>query len=143
MWRAMLSDKTKKPSFRQISPIVYWSSWSFALLNILFLSPTFFIERSNSGLALVGQVPSVVWGIIFIIMGFGMIIALLRNHWILIKIMLMAGLTVKALFAWALMFTLFSSTSNLGVVGVWFGMMVWQSLCIIYFTPEMKHVRIK
>lgn len=138
-----LSDKTKLPPFRQVSPLVYYSSWAFAVMNLFFLAPTFFFTNGNAGLALVGLVPSQLWGVVFVLLGIVMIVGLIRNNWLLIKMMLGGGLIVKAMFAWALVFTLFASFSNLGIIGVWFGMMVWQGLCIIYFTPEMKHVRLK
>jgi hypothetical protein len=136
---SQIIDKNKKPPFKQVSPIVYWSSWAFAVMNILFLAPDFFVSKSNTGLSLVGLIPSTVWGFIFLGLGLSMISGLLRNCWRTIRIMLTIGLFVKAMFAWALVFTLFSSFASRAVVGIWIGMMVWQALCIIYFSPEMKH----
>lgn len=136
MWRA----KNNMPPFKKVSPMVYFSCWAFASINIFFLAPAFFFANGNKGLVLVGALPSILWGIIFLLMGGFMIGALLVNQWNMIKIMLVLGLFIKSLFAWALVFTVFASFGNIGIVGVWFGLMTWQALCIVYFTPEMKHV---
>lgn len=136
----LLSEKINKPPFRHISPMVYWSGWAFSGINMFFLAPAFFVAHSNTGLPLVNLVPSVVWGCIFLSIGIVMVTGLLKNIWPLIKFMMIAGLMVKAAFAWALTLTLFVSVQSIGVVGVWLGMMVWQALCLIYFTPEMKNV---
>lgn len=138
-----ITDRTKLPSFKQVSPWVYYSCWSFAMLNLLFLAPAFFFGESSAGLSLVQYIPSVMWGVVFVSFGVAMIYGLLVNNWKVIKLFLALGLIVKALFAWALVFTLFSNFANIGVIGVWFGLMVWQSLCIVYFTPEMHHVRLQ
>jgi hypothetical protein len=60
------------------------------------------------------------------------------NWWQVIKLVLSAGLFVKALFAWALVFSLFHDWRSIGVVGIWFSLMIWQGLCVRYFTPEIK-----
>lgn len=65
--------------------MVYFSCWAFAVINILFLAPAFFFANSNEGLVLVGAVPSFVWGIIFLGMGFSMIGALLVNQFHIYK----------------------------------------------------------
>lgn len=135
MWRT----RKNMPSFKKVSPLVYFSCWSFAILNIFFLSPTFFFTNGNAGLVLVGAVPSVLWGLVFLALGLSMITALLMNQWNIIRLLLTCGLLTKSMFAWALVFTLFASFANIGIVGVWFGLMAWQSLCIVYFTPEMKY----
>lgn len=137
-WKALTVSQTlSKPPFRRVSPLVYASAWTFALLNIFFLAPAFLIGTGARGLSLVGLVPSKVWGIIFILMGVGMIYSLVTNKWAFIKNFLITGLAVKAMFAWALVFTLTLSLSNIGVVGIWIALMVWQGLCVIYFTPLM------
>lgn len=130
--------QVRKPAFRVISPWVYFSSWSFAILNIVFFAPTFIYANGSQGLVLVGLIPSFIWGIVFIILGISMIFGLLSNRWGVIKTMLGFGLFVKALFAWALVFTFFIHPETLGVVGIWLGIMVWQGLCIIYFTPVLR-----
>jgi hypothetical protein len=108
------------------------------MMNILFFAPTFIMANGSQGLVLVGVLPSFIWGVVFITLGCVMIYGLLSNKWNVIKAVLGVGLFVKALFAWALVFTFFIHPSSLGIIGLWFGVMVWQSLCIIYFTPVIR-----
>lgn len=137
-WKAVIVSLAHKPPFRLISPLVYFSSWSFGVMNLFFFSPTFVFADGSKGLILVGAVPSVVWGLVFISLGSSMIYGLLANKWIVIKSVLGAGLFVKALFAWGLIFTFFIHPESLAIIGLWFGIMVWQGLCIIYFTPGIN-----
>lgn len=124
-----------RPPFKKVSPMVYVSAWAFALLNLLFLAPAFFYGPGATGLSLVSFVPSKLWGVIFASMGVTMIYALIINWWQLIKQIFLVGLFIKAMFAWALFFTLTASIANIGIVGVWLALMTWQALCVIYFTP--------
>lgn len=76
-------------------------------------------------------------------LGLAMLFSLIANNWKLIKIVLVVGLLAKAMFAWALLFTLFASIASLGVTGIWFALMFWQVLCIAYFTPEVKNAPLR
>lgn len=107
-------------------------------MNIVFFAPTFILANGSQGLILVGVIPSSIWGVVFILLGAAMVYGLLFNKWNIIKGTLGVGLFVKALFAWALVFTFFIHPSSLGIIGLWFGIMAWQSLCIIYFTPVLR-----
>lgn len=135
MLRPINRNSKTRPHFGKISPMVYASAWCFAVINIFFLAPAFFFGNGAKGLSLVGLVPSNTWGMLHIFMGCNMMFALYTNSWSWIKYMLIFGLLVKSMFAWALTATLFISIANIGIVGIWFGLMAWQSLCIIYFTP--------
>jgi hypothetical protein len=104
-------------------------------MNGLFFSPTFMFADGSRGLILVGAIPSVVWAVVFVSLGISMVYGLLSNKWTVIKAALAAGLFVKALFAWGLIFTFFIHPESLAIIGLWFGIMVWQALCIIFFTP--------
>lgn len=137
-WRVATVLQMNKPSLKLVSPIVYASCITFAILNIVCLAPAFFVADSTRGLVLVGEVPSYLWGLVFLSLGCIMLAALYTNTWWLVKRVLGIGLVVKSMFAWALVFTLFASIANIGVVGLWFGLMIWQALCIIFFTPEFK-----
>lgn len=130
-----------KPKLRHISPWVYFSSWSFSVLNLFFFAPTFFFADGSRGLILVGVVPSLVWTVVFLGLGVGMVYGLLVNRWDIVKFTLASGFIVKALFAWALIFSFFVNPATLAIVGLWFGVMVWQGLCIVYFTPALKDKR--
>lgn len=136
MW---LTNRSKRmPPYRKIVPWVYWSCWCFAIINLFFLSPGFFIGAGATGLALVSIPPQTVWGVVFIFLGILMGYALLSNRWKFIKRIIVAGLFLKSLFAWGLVLTLPTSYKNPGVIGIWLGLMCWQALCIIYFTPEIR-----
>lgn len=126
-----------RPPLRHIAPWTYFSSWAFAAMNVFFIAPSFFINKSVQ-LPLVGIFPYWFWMVVFISMGLAMSGALLRNYWKLVKGLLYTGLVVKAMFAWGLVFTLFISPGGVGIVGIWIGLMTWQMLCIVYFTPKLK-----
>lgn len=111
-------------------------------MNLFFFSPTFFLAEGSRGLILVGAIPSFTWGIVFFSLGSLMVYGLISNRWSVIKAILGLGLFIKALFAWALVFTFFAHPESLAIVGLWFGVMVWQGLCIIYFTPGVSRERV-
>lgn len=141
-WKVAIVSKITKPHFRLISPFVYASCWVFIILNIFFLSPAFFLG-GGKGLPLVGVIPSDIWGGIFILIGFSMAGALITNDWQGIKTFLYVGLGIKAAFAWSLLFIFLANPVNIGVMGLWFGLMAWQALCIIYFTPRINHGKLQ
>lgn len=138
MLRTPIQIKHNMPPFRKVSPMIYYSAWTFALLNIIFLPPPFFFGVGARGLPLVGLLPQATLGAIFLVLGIVMVYALITNRWKLIRLALICGLFFKAIFAWGLVLTLFSTVSSSGVVGLWIGLMIWQALCIMYFSPEVE-----
>lgn len=130
--------KAERPSLRKVSSAVYYSCWFFVILNLFFISPAILLGAS-SFLPLVGLFSPLFWAVVFIGLGLGMAHSLVVNDWEKIKVALFVALFVKALFAWALLLVTFSSPITIGTLGIWLGMMVWGTLCIVYFTPEMKN----
>lgn len=128
-----------RPSLRLVAPHTYYSSWTFALLNVFGLAPAFFLG-SGKDMVLIGLIPSKLWGVIFLAIGSLMGYFLFTNNWKGIRKMLLVGLAIKAMIAWGLLFILAASILNIGIVAIWFSLMSWQAISYIFFTPEVKNV---
>ncbi len=132
-------SQLNKPLFKRVSPVVYYCSWGFALLNIFGIAPALFLGGSK-GLALVKYLPPYFWGGVFVLTGGVMIFSLMTNNWRMIKYMTFVGCLAKSLFAWALILLVFQDFGAIGIAGIWAFLIYIQIVCIIYFTPEVDNV---
>lgn len=133
------TNRTNAPPFHKVNPWVYNASWVFAFLNIFFLAPGFVIGSGAKGLPLVGSIPQIIWGFVFVLLGISFVYGLVFNSWKLIKYTHVGGLFTKSLFAWGLVFTLPTNYKNPGVIGIWVALIAIQAICIAYFAPEIKN----
>lgn len=131
--------KSSNPLLRLVAPLTYSMCWVFVVLNLFFLAPSLYYSQGSRGLVLVDNINPSLWAVIFLTVGMGMAAGLIMNNWRLVRIHLSIGFAIKAAFGWSLMVADLSNFTVHGVTGIWLALMAMQGLCIVFFTPEVRH----
>src|SRR5688572_18856571 len=98
-----------RPQLRQVAPLTHAICWGYAVINIGIGLGMFFLYETRVPLAIANILSYPQWGAIFFILGVYTVYALVSNNWAAAKRAQIIGLTVKAIWAIALIFRVFEA----------------------------------
>lgn len=134
--------KNARPQLKQIAPLTYSICWGYVVVNILIGIGMFFFYATTIPLAVANILSYQVWGVLFLATGIVSGCALLKNEWRTTRSLLLAGLTLKAIWAIALIIRCLSSPQTILITVVWLFFAYVQAVTYIYFlskNPEQKN----
>lgn len=129
-----------RPSLRMVSPLAHWTVMTMAVFNLL-LGASLLTLVDQTGLS----APLIIvndlftykfWGIIFILIGFLKIYALVYNRWELARTSLFVGVSVKAAWAVALIIRVLVSPGTFFLTLLWVTVAALQMGAYIWFLPH-------
>lgn len=129
-----------RPSLRMVSPLAHWTVMTMAVFNLL-LGASLLTLVDQTGLS----APLIIvndlftykfWGIIFILIGFLKIYALVSNRWELARTSLFVGVSVKAAWAVALIIRVLVSPGTFFLTLLWVTVAALQMGAYIWFLPH-------
>lgn len=129
-----------RPSLRLVSPMAYWTIMVMAVFNFLLGLSLFFLvdnDRLSAPLIIVNDLFSYkFWGAIFILIGIVKAYALLKNKWELARHSLIIGVSVKAMWAVALIVRVLVSPGTFFLTLLWLTVALLQMGAYIWFLPH-------
>lgn len=135
-------DKTIKairPSLRFAAPQTYWFSICFGLFNIT-IGYALFVRVIAVHLILLGLIPIMAWGVVFIIHGIAMLGSLVINDWKITRNLHFIGIAIKT--AWWLELVAGTAYGNSpAFLIIWSLLLALQFIVWLYFTPRMSRVK--
>jgi hypothetical protein len=128
-----------RPKLKQVSPLSYHIILVMAIFNIaLGLTLIYGIDqnRLSASLIIVNNLLSYhFWGTVFIAVGILKLFALKTNNWNLSRKTLLLGVSIKAMWAVALIFRIFVSPGTVFITVTWLCIAALQMSCYIFFMP--------
>lgn len=128
-----------RPTLRIVSPLSHYFVLIMAVFNILLgLTLIYGIDRNrlSASLIIVNNIFSYTfWGVVFITIGLIKLYALKTNNWGLSRKTLLLGVSVKAMWAVALIFRIFLTPGTVFITACWLCIAALQMACYIFFMP--------
>lgn len=128
-----------RPRLKQVSPLSYWVIMIMAIFNIaLGFTLIYGIDRNrlSASLIIVNNILTYqFWGVVFILIGLLKLYAIKSNNWNLSRKSLLVGVSVKAMWAVALIFRIFISPGTVFITLLWLCVAALQMACYIFFMP--------
>lgn len=128
-----------RPTLKMVSPMSHWFVSIMGVFNILLgLTLMFGIDKNrlSASLIIVNEVFSYTfWGVVFITIGVVKLFALFTNNWKLSRQSLILGVSIKAMWAVALIFRIFISPGTVFITLLWLTVAALQMTCYIFFMP--------
>ena len=128
-----------RPNLRTVSPLAYYIVLIMAVFNIaLGFTLMFAIDRHrlSASLIIVNELLSYTfWGIVFIFIGILKVWALASNNWSLARKTLLIGVSIKAMWAIALIFRIFITPGTVFITLCWLCIAALQMSCYVFFMP--------
>lgn len=128
-----------RPTLRMVSPQSHWFVFIMGVFNVaLGLTLLFGLDKSrlSAPLIVVNEVFSYTfWAVVFITIGVVKLYALATNNWWLSRKTLLLGVSVKAMWAVALIFRIFISPGTVFLTLMWLTIAALQMVCYIFFMP--------
>lgn len=127
IWKHFHDLQKARPNLRLISPLRFWLVVGFIIFNST-IAHILWIQPAEQGrLAIYNEIfTHKFYAVVFVILALSLLMGLLFNSWKLIKKAMLAGLFVKALFAYALVqlgiqygFTTIEGTTALWLMIMW------------------------
>lgn len=130
-----------RPRMRTVIPQTYWVSMLFALFNIVVGALTFMGDILYT-IKLITIVPIEAWGVIWFILGWWMIWALLSNNWKMTQTAHIAGMVIKSYWIAELLGSWILGGSPFVLV-TWILIFCIQGVLLRYFDgrPYLIHMR--
>lgn len=125
-----------RPRLSTVAPLTYAICWGFAVVNILLGLGMFFLYQTPIPLTVANILSYQQWGILFLGVGVLSIYTLLRNYWWATKNLMFAGLTLKAVWAVALIIRCIDAPPTILITAVWLFLAYVQAVTYIYFLPK-------
>ena len=129
-----------RPSLRMVSPLAHWTVMTMAVFNLLLGASLLTLvdqTRLSAPLIIVNDLFTYkFWGIIFILIGFLKIYALVSNRWELARTSLFVGVSVKAAWAVALIIRVLVSPGTFFLTLLWVTVAALQMGAYIWFLPH-------
>lgn len=136
------SLKAARPRLSLIDPKTSAFCWGFAVANMLLGLGVFFIyNESVVPLAIAGLISYKWWGTLFFTVGALTAYFLVINDWQLIRRMQLVALTLKSIWATALLFTVFTEHRAIIITIIWLLLAYFQATVYIYFLPIPKKMK--
>lgn len=128
-----------RPSLFAVDPKTYLISWAFAVFNLIMC--IFLFNTPGETLrvpTITGLVNTALWGGVFLGLSITLTIGLLFNKWAVIRGSMIAGLFIKAFWAYALVVVAIQQgwIRILASLGMWAVIAAVQAIVVIYFMPK-------
>lgn len=130
--------KELRPSLYTIAPLTFCICWGYAVINLGLGAGMYSLYRPETPIAVANIFTYQVWGIIFILIGLLSVIALIKNSWKTTRILLLWGLTAKAVWAIALVVRCFIDSRTILITLVWLFFAYIQAITYIFFIPKIN-----
>lgn len=127
------------PKLRLIAPQSFWFSVIFGTFNTIIglgLITTTFLGK----LIIVGVIPIKLWGVIFIVHGLALLLAIVVNNWKLSRALHLVGVAIKTAWWLELISESFSGVGFPFILFVWTTLLLLQSVVYLYFYPRVGRV---
>lgn len=133
--------RAARPNLKTVSPLAYWTVLVMAIFNIL-LGTSFVLaldqSRITASFIIVNDVLTFkFWGFVFIAIGLIKAYSLLTNNWKLARQSLIIGVSIKAMWAVALIVRALISPGTVFVGLLWVTIALLQMGSYIWFMPQI------
>lgn len=120
-----------RPPLSKVAPIVFWVSLGYGIVNLV-LAVGMYNFNPTVGLAIVtGFFTYQFWAAVFLVAGIGMLYAIHKNDWLMLRGFLIIGLVVKLMWLIALIFRVLEGGS-IFLVAIWLFFAYVQAITIIF-----------
>lgn len=131
--------KELRPGLREVAPLTWSLILGFGILNLV-LGVSLMTYPLGQQVAIVTTyTPLPLHGLYFVILGALMLVNLWRNNWKWLRILLLAGLLIKAVWLFALVVRLFTG-GNAITLSLWLFITHVQAVAYVHFIPTPKGV---
>lgn len=131
--------RVARPKLRMVSPLAHAIVLVMVLFNVVLgINLIFNIDqgRLSASLIIVNDVLTFkFWGVVFILIGLIKLYALVTNNWKVSRQSLLLGVSIKAMWAIALVVRIFISPGTLLMATLWLCIAALQMACYIFFMP--------
>jgi hypothetical protein len=124
-----------RPKLYKVAPLTHAICWGYAINNIMLGLGMFFLYETSIPLVVTNILSFQAWGTLFFIIGLVSVFGLIKNNWYIVRNIQLVGLSLKAIWAIALIIRCFSAPQTILITLVWFFFVYIQTMTYIYFIP--------